>query len=435
MVALEEEVIRYKMLNEQFVYPQYDGRSLYNVVPTIFNLFGIVNRRKSLPIGLFKKYINKNNKIIFFLIDGFGFNHCETFSKELEFLKHLASKGNVFSITSIFPSTTASCLTTLATGLAPCEHGLFEWNMYIKEIDRVIQTLPFCEAGKNAKNESLKKEGVSPNILLEKGIKTTFQLLSKNNVGSYVFLHQSIANSTYSLLVSQGAVIVPYATIFDLFPQIIKVLNSEKGPAFLDVYFADIDSAEHKFGPYSKEHILELKIFFEELGSGFIKSFNKETARNITAIITSDHGQIPIDPKKTIYLNRDKKTAKSFTLSRNGKPVLPWGSPRDVFLAIADDKKEEVFAYLINKYKNTAKIMKTEEAIKMGLFGPPDGGVKPSRRFLERVGDVLILPYGGETIWYEHVKGDLLEFLGHHGGLSKEEMLVPFGIARLEDLL
>lgn len=422
------------MLEEEFVYPQYDGRSLYNVVPTIFALFDIKDKRKSLPIGLFKKYINKNNKIIFFLIDGFGFNHYETFSKELEFFKHLTLKGDVFSITSIFPSTTASCLTTLATGLAPCQHGLFEWNMYIKELDRVIQTLPFCEVGKNAQDESLKIKGISPHILLDKNIKTTFQLLSKNGVKSYVFLQQSIANSTYSLLVSQGAVIVPYTTVFDLFPQIVKVLNSEKGPAFLDVYFGDIDSAEHKFGPYSKEHILELRIFFEELGRGFVKSFNKEAARNITAIITSDHGQINIDPKKTIYLNRDKKIIKSLALSKKGKLIPPWGSPRDVFLATSANKKEEVFDYLVNKYKKEAKIIKTEEAIKMGLFGPPEEGVKPSRRFLERAGDILILPYGGETIWYEHVKGDLLEFLGHHGGLSKEEMLVPFGIVRLEDL-
>lgn len=418
------------MLEEQFVYPKYDGGSLYNVVPTIFNLFGITNREKSLPADLFKKYINKNNKIIFFLIDGFGFNHYETLYKELEFLKNLSLKGDVSSTTSIFPSTTASCLTTLATGLAPCQHGLFEWNMYIKELDRVIQTIPFSEAGDNAKNESLKGK-VTPDVLLDKKIRTTFQLLAKNSIKSYIFLPAPIATSTYSLLTTQGAVIVPYATILDLFPHLVNVLNSEKGPAFLDVYFGDIDSAEHEFGPYSKEHIAKLRIFFEELGSGFIKSFSKEAARDITVIITSDHGQIAIDPKKTAYLNKDKKIIESLAISRNKKLIAPWGSPRDVFLAIADDKKEEMFTYLINKYKNTAKIIKTEEAIKMGLFGSD----KPSKRFLERVGDILILPYGGETIWYEHVKGDLLEFLGHHGGLSKEETLVPFGIARLEDLL
>jgi len=59
---------------------------------------------------------------------------------------------------------------------------------------------------------------------------------------------------------------------------------------------------------------------------------------------------------------------------------------------------------------------------------------KPKKEFFDRIGDILILPYKHNTIWYEHIKGKKLEFLGHHGGLSEEEMLIPFAIAKLSDL-
>jgi hypothetical protein len=67
----------------------------------------------------------------------------------------------------------------------------------------------------------------------------------------------------------------------------------------------------------------------------------------------------------------------------------------------------------------------------MGLFGKG----KPKKEFYERVGNLLILPYKNHTIWYEHIKGKKFDLLGHHGGLSEDEMLVPFAIAKLSNLL
>ena len=75
--------------------------------------------------------------------------------------------------------------------------------------------------------------------------------------------------------------------------------------------------------------------------------------------------------------------------------------------------------------------MRTDEAINMGLFGMGN----PRKEFRDRVGNILILPYDNNTIWYEHVKGQKVEMLGHHGGLSKEEMLIPFGIGKVSNLI
>jgi hypothetical protein len=48
------------------------------------------------------------------------------------------------------------------------------------------------------------------------------------------------------------------------------------------------------------------------------------------------------------------------------------------------------------------------------------------RDVIERTGNLMILPYGNETVWFENSKGVKITYLGQHGGLHEEEMLVPF---------
>jgi len=54
--------------------------------------------------------------------------------------------------------------------------------------------------------------------------------------------------------------------------------------------------------------------------------------------------------------------------------------------------------------------------------------------FLERTGNLLILPYGNHTVWFEDSDCTKSSFLGQHGGLNEQEMLVPFAVANLGGL-
>ena len=78
------------------------------------------------------------------------------------------------------------------------------------------------------------------------------------------------------------------------------------------------------------------------------------------------------------------------------------------------------------KLKEKAEVLKIKECLKMSLFGKG----KISKKFRERAGNLLILPRDYHMIWYEHVKGKRFKWLAMHGGLTEEEMLVPFGVMR-----
>ena len=59
--------------------------------------------------------------------------------------------------------------------------------------------------------------------------------------------------------------------------------------------------------------------------------------------------------------------------------------------------------------------------ISKGVFGPRNG------KFSQRFGDVIVVPKKGVAIYSNYMK-NVKKFNGFHGGLSLEEMLVPFGI-------
>jgi len=85
---------------------------------------------------------------------------------------------------------------------------------------------------------------------------------------------------------------------------------------------------------------------------------------------------------------------------------------------------------LRKKIGDKAKVVETKDAINDGLFGQGNVG----NQFVDRAGNLLILPYGNETVWFEHFKDIKYNPIGQHGGLNLEEMVVPLAVTRLDKL-
>jgi len=57
------------------------------------------------------------------------------------------------------------------------------------------------------------------------------------------------------------------------------------------------------------------------------------------------------------------------------------------------------------------------------------GSAIPSERFLRRMGDLCILPHSGCVTGWD---GSVGKDLGHHGGLSEDEVRIPWLVTRLD---
>lgn len=103
--------------------------------------------------------------------------------------------------------------------------------------------------------------------------------------------------------------------------------------------------------------------------------------------------------------------------------MAPAGSPRDMFLYIKDYFFEEAEGVLKEKLSGTAEVIRTRDLVAQGYFGEDVSG-----RFLERLGNLLLLPYPGKTVWWDEKDKFEIRFFGHHGGLTPEEMEVGLAI-------
>ncbi len=107
--------------------------------------------------------------------------------------------------------------------------------------------------------------------------------------------------------------------------------------------------------------------------------------------------------------------------SRQGRLLVPAGSPRDMFLYVEEDRIEEARGLLSRALADRAVVVRTSDLVAHGYFGPPPF----ARDFLARLGDLVILPFEGESVWWYEKDRFEMKFYGHHGGLTAGEMEIP----------
>jgi predicted AlkP superfamily pyrophosphatase or phosphodiesterase len=395
---------------QQFCKPLYDSYSFSKIPGTLLKLLG--QEGDALPADCWTQ--GEYDRVVLILIDGFGWNFLEKNHEKYPFLSRFFRKGIVSKITSQFPSTTAAHITCLTTGLEVGQSGVFEWFYYEPLLDRVIAPLLYSFAG-DKKVGSLQSM-ITPDKLLP--ATTIFQKLQKSNIHSYIFHHESIANSTYSNWMFRGGEIIPYHDYSDCMRKVISKME-HKGLFY--VYIGDVDAESHRHGIDSKETHKAIENCFNALEELFWK---KHTAHPKTAfILTADHGMTPIDPKTTVYLNQAvPKLEPYLKKGRDGHVLAPAGSCRDYFVYVQNDKVQEVKKMLQTALEGQALVCETAELIEEGFFGS-----KPvSNDFLKRVGNLVILAYGNNSIWWYEKGRFEQKFFAMHGGLTREEMETIF---------
>ena len=416
-----------KKTDGNFVYPQYDKSCISEIPKMILNLFEARKEKTKThlenitrPEGI--------TKVVLLVIDGFGYKQFLNHLKENQFLTNLTNQGEVYPLTSVFPSQTTNALTTLNTGLTPQEHGLFEYFIYLKDIG-VVNALQFERLGSKLQ-DNLIDRGFDPSILLlnDKNIHNT---LKQKGINTFTHVNTSNAFNVLSKLIFHGSKIIPSIKSSDTIVRLRKNLEENRGKrAYFFVHIDTLDTIAHEYGPDSYEYSAELSSITYLLNRELVQKLENKTAKETLLLVTADHGSLNVDPRETTYLNCLPKAILNLQVEKNNKTILPIGGPRELFLHIKEDKLVETKEWLEQKIGNKAQIIETKKAAETGLFGL---GI-PDREVFERTGNLMILPYGNETVWYENSEGNKISFLGQHGGLHEEEMLVPFAVTKLSNL-
>ncbi len=389
------------------------------------SILGVENGRNKLPDADFEGVDTTGvQNVVLFVFDGLGLGEWGRQVGQGLFPK-ISGRGRVSPLTTVFPSTTSTALTTITTGLTPQEHSLIEWFLYLKEADGIIKTLPFSPMGSHG-SDLLK--GVDPGTLFEG--EPIFARLAREGVGTRSYIPRPIAYSSYSRLIHSKSEVHPYFDAPDLAVTLRKGLEASTGPSLHYVYWSTIDSTEHVYGPGSEESYLEAARVSGALDAGLLSKVDGATASKTLLVVTADHGHVFSPMTQTRWLDAYKPLVESFAISPSGKTILPWGAPRDVYLRVQEDKLAEVHNCLNDEVSEFATVAKTADVVAAGLFGVG----APTPTFMERVGNLMVLPKGKGTTWYHHPGVEDLTMTGQHGGMHRDEMTIPLAVARASAL-
>ena len=385
-------------MHPSFIKPRYDSGGFA----------GIPNRVKEAFAS--KQY----DAVVLFFIDAFGWRFFEQY-QESAFIKRVAKHGKIEKITSQFPSTTAAHVTTIHSGLPVGQSGVHEWYYYEPTVDKVIAPLLFSKAG-NFERETLNQMGGNAGEIYPKGI--FYPALKKMGVDSFNFCIRDYMASTYSKTVMKGSEIRGFKTLSEAFINLGLLLEKQNKLTYIQLYFDKIDAIAHEYGPTAPQTEAEIKTFLLMMEYYFERIFTGK--KKVLFLMTADHGMAEVDPNKTIFLNKNVNfhgVEKFLKSNRHGQLIVPAGSARDMFLHVKENALDDAQEFLSNRLYGKADVVKTEDLIKQGYFGD-----EISKRFHDRVGNLVILSYINETVWwFEKDKFDMT-FLGHHGGLTPQEM-------------
>ena len=396
-------------MTNDFIFPEYNGKNFINIINSIKHNFGI-NDGITLENKKIKKILLNKEKVVFILVDAFGWKFYKSVREDSKFFKEIRKRGIEEKITSQFPSTTTAHVTSVITGKDVSTHGFFEWFTYDSKINEVFTPFLFDYEGKE---EILPKDNL-------------FKELKENGVCSTIITPNYINNSYYSRELFKDGKVKGYDSVEEMFDILLQGIKKDKGKNFYYIYYPQIDSIGHEYGMSSYKAYFEINNFIKALDNFYNNVLDKGVNEGIF-ILSADHGQMEI--KDRIYLNELIPNIDEYMLKDSkGKSIVPVGYNRDMFLYIKKEFEIYVYELLKEKFKDKGEIYLVKDLIDKGVF------INPSETFLSRMGNNVIIPYDGYGVWWFEKGKYEISLKGSHGGLTKDEMEIPLLIYNFENL-
>lgn len=357
------------------------------------------------------------DRVVVVLVDGFGYEQWRRLvgGAGAAFLAGVEEAGTVTPLTSIFPSETAAAIPTYHAARYPHEHGVHGWFQRAPGLDDIVLPLPFATADGRPMGEAHPEFRREDLFLADEHYDRT----SEVGIETRKVVPEGIARGDSR------------AIGYDDLDGFAETLGDAVGGAdprsVTFAYLPHVDAAGHRAGTRATVYREALADVDEAVARG-LSNVSGDVAERTLVVVTADHGHVDTDPGTNVDLREPRFEALwgLFERRSDGTAVPPTGSPRQLHLHLRDADGAEAAARRIVERELDALAFSTEAAVERELWGPGEYG----EAFRGRCGDLLVVPRKC-GVWYE---GDELGLVGMHGGLAREEMLVPFATARLAAL-
>jgi hypothetical protein len=382
--------------------PDYGGGSIVNLMASIIRARGGRSDYPELTLMPAHAMMRSTN-IMLLVIDGLGADWLAEHSPQ-----GVLSRNRLGAITTVFPATTATAITSFLTGDGPLQHGLTGWYTWFPELACVMMVLPGIPRYGGV---PYRKAGIDPIRLF--GHRSVFDRIRTR---SLVISPNRIARSDFNLAHSGPAQVLPYADLPDLFRQTARALRRDRAPKYLYGYWSELDSIGHHQGMGSEAAVHHLRQIEQALTDFLVCAAGTDTL----VLVTADHGLIDTGPDDQIDLADHPDLADCLAL-----PLC--GEPRAAFCYLRTGRESRFLDYCHGPLGELVEVLPSQDLVEAGWFGLG----QPHPRFADRIGDYCIMPRGQRIIRQSLPFEDLKTLIGHHGGLSRTELLVPLCAIRV----
>jgi predicted AlkP superfamily pyrophosphatase or phosphodiesterase len=357
----------------QPVLPDYAGANVRGVLPALLAPSG-ARRPEWIPS------MADADQVVLLVLDGLGWEQLQLRASLAPTLAAMAGGP----IGSVAPTTTATALTSITTGLTPGEHGLLGYRIDMGR--RVLNTLRWHDGTQDLR-AVYEPRTVQPFVPF---LGEAVPVVTKAEFQRTGFTDAHLRGAPFHGWRSTSSIPVIARRCLDA------------GHRLVYAYYDGIDKIAHErgFGDYYDAELVAA----DRLVADVLAALPPGAA----LLVTADHGQVQVDSPQI------ELPAELMRLIR-----LQSGEGRFRWLHAKPGREEDLLALARSLFGEVAWVWSRRELVEMGVFGP-----HLAAPLAARLGDVALVPFADVSF---HDPGDTgsTPLVCRHGSLTSAEMLVP----------
>jgi len=367
--------------------PAYGSGTLSDLLPAVARSLGVELAGRSAPVDGLSFEPTDNACVL--LVDGLGDVQLRERAGHAPYLRSVLDDAGV--LTCGFPTTTATSMGSLGTGLPPGAHGLMGYEVLDPDTDRLVNELSW-------------EPPVDPRRWQRET--TVFQHVAASGLDVVRIGPGFFDGSGLTEAALRGGRFVAAESLDDRVDAALSALRAP-GRSLVYVYWGDVDKVGHVNGAGSwewGEELARVDLAVRRLAGGL--------PRGATLHVTADHGMVDVPHHLRIDLAHDAELARGVRHAG--------GEPRCPQLYCEADQADAVLGVWRERLAGRAHVLSRAEAVAAGWFGPVAEHVQP------RIGDVVVVCEPGlAVVDSERMRPALLALVGLHGAMTPQELLVP----------
>lgn len=369
-------------MTADLVVPTYGRGALADLLPAVAAHLG-VSGFTSDEVGL-----PASDRYVVLLVDGLGWNLLRSALASAPFFAALV--GGARPITVGVPSTTATSLTSLGTGLAPGCHGTAGYMFRDPSSGVIFNALTW--------NIDASPREFQPQP-------TVLEQAAAAGVAVASVLPARFEGSGLTESGLRGGVFHGVADERDVDARVREAVAASRRGArsLVYCYERELDHTGHSLGVASRAWLAQLRRI-----DAFADRLRCELGDDVVLIVTGDHGMVDVPPERQVIVEDQPGLLADLTgFGGEGR-----------FRQLYTTRPDVVSRRWRDRLGESAWVHTRDEAVDLGWFGE----MRPE--YAERFGDVVVAMRADWAVMTRTLPRELA-LVGQHGSLTPAEMLVP----------